>query len=125
MTAIQPEHGTDEQQLSAPVAAFLASHLNGRTDEELSREFHQLLDAVRAHGKKGQMTITIVVDPPANGVDSAPMPIGVESTVKAPKPTPVKSLYFLDDDGQPVREDPRQLAMDFRSAPTTTTFKEA
>ncbi len=123
MTAIQPETGTDEQ--TAPVAAFLASHLNGRTDEDISRDFHQLLDAVRAHGKKGSMTITIIVDPPANGVDSAPMPIGVESAVKAPKPTPVKSLYFLDDDGQPVREDPRQLAMDFRSAPTTNTFKDA
>jgi hypothetical protein len=124
VTTIQPETGTDEQQ-TAPVAAFLASHLNGRTDEDISRDFHQLLEAVRAHGKKGSMTITIVVDPPANGVESAPMPIGVESAVKAPKPTPVKSLYFLDDDGQPVREDPRQLAMDFRTAPTTTTFKDA
>ena len=124
MTTIQPETGTDEQQ-TAPVAAFLASHLSGRTDEELSREFHTLLDAVRAHGKKGSLTITIVVDPPANGVDSAPMPIGVESAVKAPKPTPVKSLYFLDDDGQPVREDPRQMQIDFRTAPTTTEFKKA
>ncbi|MFH8717277.1 hypothetical protein [Streptomyces zaomyceticus] len=124
MTAIQPETNTDEQH-TAPVAAFLASHLNGRTDEEISVEFHALLDAVRAHGKKGSLTITIVVDPPANGVESAPMPIGVESSVKAPKPTPVKSLYFLDDEGLPVREDPRQLAMDFRTAPTTTDFKKA
>ncbi|XUM01261.1 hypothetical protein ACQ86F_31790 [Streptomyces venezuelae ATCC 10712] len=125
MTTIKPETNTDEQPTTAPVAAFLASHLNGRTEEELSREFHALLEAVSAHGKKGSMTITIVVDPPANGVESAPMPIGVESTVKAPKPTPVKSLYFRDDDGQPVREDPRQLAMDFRTAPTTQTFKDA
>lgn len=120
---------------TAPVAAFLGSHLNGRTDEELSAEFHQLLDAVRAHGKKGSMTITIVVDPPANGVDSAPMPIGVESAIKAPKPTPVKSLYFLDDDGQPVREDPRQMSAgvyrntdgttEFRTADTTTDYKKA
>lgn len=109
----------------APVAAFLASHLNGRTEEELSVEFHDLLDAVRAHGKKGQMTITIVVEPPANGVDSAPLPIGVESKVTAPKPTPVKSLYFLDNDGMPVREDPRQMAIDFRTAPATTDYKEA
>ncbi|MFF0143576.1 hypothetical protein ACFYRN_45235 [Streptomyces sp. NPDC005227] len=114
---------TEEPQ--APVAAFLGSHLNGRTDEELSREFHQLLDQVRAHGKKGSMVITIVVEPPANGVESAPLPIGVESAVKAPKPTPVKSLYFLDNDGLPVREDPRQLAMDFRTAPATTDYKKA
>ena len=116
---------TGEITEKAPVAAFLASHLNGRTEEELSNEFHTLLEAVRAHGKKGQLVITIVVEPPANGVESAPLPIGVESAVKAPKPTPVKSLYFLDDDGLPVREDPRQMAIEFRTAPATQTFKDA
>lgn len=118
---------TDTQPATerADIAAFLASHLNGRTDEDLSTEFHQLLDAVRTHGKKGELRITIVVEPPANGVDSAPLPIGVESTVKQPKPTPVKSLYFLDDDGLPVREDPRQMAIPFRTAPNTDTFKDA
>jgi hypothetical protein len=45
--------------------------------------------------------------------------------VKAPKPTPVKSLYFLDDDGLPVREDPRQMAIEFRTAPANDTFKDA
>ncbi|MFL1903126.1 hypothetical protein ACJWDR_29075 [Streptomyces tauricus] len=119
---VQPDTGEIQQ---APVAAFIASHLNGRTEEELSTEFHTLLDAVRAHGKKGSMTITLVVEPPANGVDSAPLPIGIESAVKAPKPTPVKSLYFLDDDGMPVREDPRQMQIEFRSAPTNDTFKDA
>ncbi|MFD7016057.1 hypothetical protein [Streptomyces sp. NPDC059928] len=120
---IQP---TDNEPRTEPadLAAFLAGHLNGRTAEELSTEFHELLDAVRAHGKKGQLVITIVVDPPANGVDSAPLPIGVESAVKAPKPTPVKSLYFLDGDGNPVRDDPRQMAIPFRTAPTTTEFKD-
>jgi hypothetical protein len=107
------------------LAAFLAGHLNGRTAEELSAEFHQLLDAVKTHGKKGEMRITLVVEPPANGVDSAPLPIGVESAVKAPKPTPVKSLYFLDDDGNPVREDPRQMSIEFRPAPNNNTFKDA
>lgn len=119
------QHETDTQTERTDIAAFLAAHLNGRTAEGLSSEFHDLLEAVRAHGKKGALVITVVVDPPANGVDSAPLPIGVESAVKAPKQTPVKSLYFLDDDGIPVREDPRQMAIDFRSAPTNNTFKDA
>lgn len=120
-----PDTTTGEITETTDLAAFIAGHLNGRTAEELSTEFHGLLDAVKTHGKKGEMRITLVVDPPANGVDSAPMPIGVESVVKAPKPTPVKSLYFLDDDGNPVREDPRQIAIDFRPAPTNPTFKDA
>lgn len=116
---------TTTERETADLAAFIAGHLNGRTAEELSAEFHDLLEAVRTHGKKGSMTITVVVEPPANGVDSAPMPIGVESAVKAPKPTPVKSLYFLDDDGNPVREDPRQMAIEFRPAPAAPKFKDA
>ncbi|MDJ1132456.1 hypothetical protein [Streptomyces iconiensis] len=116
---------TQQPAERADIAAFLASHLNGRTDEELSTEFHQLLDAVRTHGKKGELRITVIVEPPANGVESAPLPIGVESAVKAPKPTPVKSLYFLDEEGLPVREDPRQMAIEFRTAHATDTFKDA
>lgn len=107
------------------IAAFLASHLKGRTVEELSTEFHQLLDAVRAHGKKGQLVVTFVVEPPANGVEDAPLPIGIESTVKTPKATPPKDLYYLDDAGNPSKDDPRQLAIEFRTAPTTDTFKDA
>jgi hypothetical protein len=122
-TQHETEPTTDAER--ADIAAFLASHLSGRTAEELSTEFHQLLDAVRAHGKKGQLVITVVVDPPANGVESAPMPIGVESAVKAPKSTPVKSLYYLDDDGNPTRDDPRQLSIEFRTAPVANTFKDA
>lgn len=104
---------------------WLAGHLGGRTAEEISAEFHTLLDAVREHGKKGQMTITLVIEPPANGVESAPLPIGVESAIKAPKPTAPKALYFLDGDGNPVRDDPRQLAIEFRPAHTTTDYKDA
>jgi hypothetical protein len=117
---------TTEHTETADIAAFIAAHLNGRTAEEISGEFHQLLDAVRAHGKKGQLVITLVVEPPTNGVDNAPLPIGIESAVKAPKPTQPKSLYFLDNDGLPVREDPRQLPFEhFRSAPATDNFKDA
>lgn len=104
---------------------WLARHLGGRTAEEISAEFHTLLDSVREHGKKGSLTITLVVEPPANGVESAPLPIGVESAVKAPKATAPKALYFLDGDGNPIREDPRQIAMDFRPTPSTTDYKDA
>jgi hypothetical protein len=124
MTA-KTDKTTGEITETVDLAAFLAGHLAGRTAEELSSEFHDLLDAVKTHGKKGEMRITLVVEPPTSGVESAPMPIGVESAVKAPKPTPVKSLYFLDDDGNPVRDDPRQMSIEFRPAPANQTFKDA
>jgi hypothetical protein len=119
------EQTTERTGEIVDLPAFLAGHLNGRTSDDISAEFHQLLDAVREHGKKGQMTITFVVEPPANGVDNAPLPIGIESAVKPPKATAPKALYFLDNDGNPVREDPRQLAIQFHAAPSTTTYKDA
>ncbi len=112
---------TDQQpQQPAEFAAFLVGHLNGRTHEEIGAEFHQLLEAVRAHGKKGTLTVTVVVEPPSNGVDGGPLPIGIEYAAKAPRPAAPKAIYFLDAEGNPTRNDPRQQAFDFRTAPATT-----
>lgn len=119
------EQTTERTGEMADLPSFIAGHLNGRTSDAVSAEFHALLDAVREHGKKGTLTLTIVVEPPANGVESAPLPIGIESAVKAPKAVQPKSLYFLDKDGLPVREDPRQMSIPFHSAPTTTEYKDA
>lgn len=119
MTDQQPETQTTE------FAAFLVGHLNGRTHEEIGRELHTLLEAVKAHGKKGALTITVVVEPPSNGVDGGPLPIGIEYAAKAPKPSAPRAIYFLDDDGNPTRTDPRQMALDFRTAPANNTFKDA
>lgn len=117
----------DKQQDAEPAefAAFLIGHLDGRTHEEISTELHQLLDAVRTHGKKGSLVITVQVEPPSNGVDGGPLPIGIEYAAKAPRPSAPKAIYFLDDQGNPTRTDPRQMALDFRTAPTTTTYKDA
>lgn len=104
------------------ISALLLDHLNGRSHEEISHEFHTLVEAVQAHGKKGALTITIAVEPPASGTDGAPIGITVESTVKAPKPSPLKAIYFVDSEGNPTRQDPRQMAFDLRDAnPTAPT----
>ena len=116
---------TDQQPQPAEFAAFLVGHLGGRTHEEIGTELHQLLEAVKAHGKKGSLTITVVIEPPSNGVEGAPLPIGIEYAAKAPKAAAPKNLYFLDDEGNPTRQDPRQMALDLRTAPATTEFKKA
>lgn len=115
---------TDEQPQPAEFAAFLVGHLGGRTHEEIGVELHQLLEAVKAHGKKGSLTITVVIEPPSNGVEGAPLPIGIEYATKAPKAAAPKNLYFLDDEGNPTRQDPRQMALDLRTAPANTEYKE-
>jgi hypothetical protein len=113
---------TETPQQPAEFAAFFVQHLAGRSNEEISDEFHQLLAAVNEHGKKGSLTITIAVEPPKGHVDGAPVVISIDSVLKAPKASTPPSLYFVDDDGNASRNDPRQLAsFDVRDLPTTRT----
>lgn len=109
----------------AEFAAFLVGHLAGRSHEEISAEMHELLAAVNEHGKKGSLTVTVTVEPPKGHVDGSPLAIAIDSTLKAPKASAPPSIYFVDADGNPSRNDPRQMALDLRTAPTTTEFKDA
>lgn len=105
-------------------AAFLVGHLGGRTHEEIGTELHHLIEAVRETGKKGSLVVTVVIDPPAAGMDGGPLSIGIESTLKAPKPTAPRSIYFVDAEGNPTRQDPRQLSFDsLRTAPANTDLR--
>lgn len=108
----------------APFADLLITHHDGDAHLSISHELHELIEKVDAHGKKGTLTITVTVEPPTNGMDGKPIAIGIESAVKAPKPTPPKALYFVDKDGNPSRQDPRQTSPGiFRAADGTTEFR--
>lgn len=104
----------------AEFAAFLVQHLGGRSHEEISDELHKLLSAVNEHGKKGSLVITLTAEPPKGHIDGAPVAISIDSVLKAPKASTPPSLYFVDDDGNASRNDPRQTAaFDVRDLPTT------
>jgi hypothetical protein len=113
------------EQEPAEFAAFLVGHLNGRVHHTISAEMHELLQAVGVHGKKGQLVIKVAVQPSQGHVEGDPLAISIESDLKAPKSPPPAAIYFVDDDGRPTRNDPRQMQIDFRSAPTTNTYKDA
>lgn len=106
-------------------SAFLVQHVGGRAHDEISSEMHQLLAAVNEHGKKGALTIKVVVEPPKGHVDGAPVVISIDSELKAPKASAPPSLYFVDDDGNATRNDPRQTAaFDVRDLPTNNEIKD-
>ncbi|WP_441251163.1 hypothetical protein [Kitasatospora sp. McL0602] len=116
MTIAQPEQ-------AAEFAAFLVNHLGGRAHEEVSAELHQLIAAVTEHGKKGSLSIVVTVAPPQGHIDGGPLAIAIDSTLKAPKASAPPSIYFVDADGNATRNDPRQIAIDFRTVPATTEFR--
>lgn len=116
---------TGEIKEPAEFAAFLVQHLNGRVHTAVSEELHQLLNAVSTHGKKGSLVIKVLVEPSKGHVEGDPLAISIETDLKAPKSTPPAAIYFVDDDGNPTRNDPRQMQLDFRTAPANNTFKDA
>lgn len=122
MTTVNTETGEIVKDRPEPkeLAAVLVEHLAGRTHHELSEDLHQLIEAVAAHGKKGSLVITVVVEP-TSAAEGSPIGIAFESTLKAPKPTAPRAIFFIDGDGNPVRENPAQAAFDFRTAPATPT----
>ncbi|MFJ9128892.1 hypothetical protein ACIRJS_32800 [Streptomyces sp. NPDC102340] len=106
-------------------SAFLVQHVGGRAHDEISTEMHQLLAAVSEHGKKGSLSIKVTVEPPKGHVDGAPVVISIDSDLKAPKASAPPSLYFVDDDGNATRNDPRQTqAFDVRDLSTTHEIKD-
>ncbi len=116
---------TQPDQHPADFAAFLVSHLGGRAHEEISTEMHRLLAAVTEHGKKGTLAIVVTIAPPQGHIDGGPLAIAVDSVLKAPKASAPPAIYFVDGDGNATRNDPRQIAIDFRTAPATTDYKDA
>lgn len=119
-THAQPE--TDTNHEVKDFAVLLMEHLNGRTHTEISHEIHALLAAVTAHGKKGSLTIRIDVEP-SSAVDGSPISIAFDTVLKAPKATAPRALFFLDENGNAVRNDPRQQSFDFRTAPANTELR--
>jgi hypothetical protein len=108
----------------AEFAAFLVSHLGGRAHEQISDEMHDLLAAVDEHGRKGSLTITVTVEPPKGSVDGGPVAIAIESALKAPKAVAPPAIYFVDHDGNPTRNDPRQMAFDVRDVAPRHEIKD-
>lgn len=118
---------TDRTTTAEPAefAAFLVNHLGGRSHEQIGTEMHDLLAAVNEHGRKGSLTITVTVEPPKGHVDGSPLAIAIESALKAPKAAAPPSIYFVDNDGNATRNDPRQTAaFELRDLPATTEIKD-
>jgi hypothetical protein len=116
---VTDQHNTQHDD---DLAVFLVQHSRGEAHAQASSELRELLNAVQEHGRKGSLTLKINVEPPKGHVDGAPVLVSVESELKAPRPIAPPAMYFVDDDGRPTRNDPRQTAaFDVRDLPTART----
>lgn len=103
-----------------PFAAYLTETNKGRTHNDLSEGLHALTEEVLRTGKPGTLTLTVKVE--ADDTESRRLVVSETVTVKPPKPTARKSVFWADSDGNLARTDPGQLSFgDIHVAGDTTT----
>lgn len=94
-----------------PFAAALQELNRGRVHDELSRELQRLVEAVVDTGRKGTLTLQLTINPTG---DTGAMSINDQISVKAPRHDRAASLFFVTDDANLVRHDPRQMELPLR-----------
>ncbi|WP_131104048.1 hypothetical protein [Ornithinimicrobium sufpigmenti] len=93
-----------------PFADFLREHGRGRTHDELGEALHTLIARVKDTGKKGSVTLTVVVEPMKK--DDRMVVVGDKIAIKLPEHDRPSGLWFVGKDGNLQRDDPDQLAFE-------------
>lgn len=80
----------------------------GRVHSELSERLHELIAAAKDTGKGGKITFTLTVTPDGK---TNMMRFATQVAAKMPQAARSESLYFVDRDGNPSKQDPHQLSL--------------
>lgn len=103
MTRKQDEK--DEERRVAPFGETLLKLQRGKTHRELSKLLQDVTEAVVATHKPGTLTLTLKV---AKSKASGMVEVVDTVTVKMPQAERSVSMFYVDDDSNLVRDDPRQ-----------------
>ena len=103
-------------EIDAESEAFLSNHAvrllrvqnDGRTIDELDESIKEVVRAACATNKKGKVSLTLDIDPSADGEQ-----VTITATVdsKVPKPVTPARIYFASEEGTVSREHPNQLSL--------------
>ncbi len=103
--AIQPDNS---------FALVLQHQRQGDCLAELSDKLRELGVAVTSLGKSGKLTLEITMKHTGRGAGSA-VAIFDKITLKEPKEEPSPAIFFVGNDGDLSRNDPRQSELRFES----------
>lgn len=105
---------TEEAQpaINPAFISLLQQHRNGSILNDVADAVREVIEAVQLAGKAGKLTITFTMAP--SGATGAII-ISDDIKVTLPKLPKQESLFFADDNGQLVRNDPRQRELPLRS----------
>lgn len=102
----------DPDRTARPFADWLIEQRGGRLHAEVTTALGELLDAVIEHDKGGSLTIVIRVRPAGSGVGAGTVFVTDDVVVKAPSGERPAALFYVDDDRNLTRHDPRQQSFD-------------
>jgi hypothetical protein len=91
----------------------------GSIDSEITEALAEVVKAVRETDKQGTVTLTIKVAK-LNKRDENAVRIIPTINNKVPKQESAESIMFSTADGDLLRDDPEQIALDLKSIPTQT-----
>jgi hypothetical protein len=110
------------------MAASLIKALNRiRIDDDntltgdASDKLTQLIQSVRRSGKSGSLTLTLSVKPDRKG---RAITINGKAAIKTPAADPESAVFFTNDDGDLLDDDPRQGRLPLEEVPTRRSANE-
>lgn len=113
---------SDEYQGPRSFLAVLPEIRRGNLVQEVSEQLAELIQNVVVHQKAGELTIKLKVTPGKHAMNAVDITDAV--TVKAPKATPVPTIFFSDEEGSVTRDDPNQPALDLQVRGKVTPIKQ-
>lgn len=125
MTNPPADPNTGEIQVR-PFADILRDLGRGVVIDEAAVMLQELVRSVRDHGKKGRFTLQVEIAPMKG--DSTALMVSAKADMKPPAGEATSAVFFADEVGNLLRDDPRQMKLPLRrlgGTDTTTDAREA
>lgn len=103
----QPE----DARVRRPFAAFIHEQRGGNLHGELTEALADLVLAVSEHRAKGVLQLQIIITP---NNDGATVTVSDKLKLTIPEGDRGAAIFFVDDDGNLTRQNPRQIELPLR-----------
>ena len=102
-----------EQTINNDLLQVLLEMRNGAVASDISAKFNEVVTAVTETGGKGELTITLNVEPSKVGLGGCVIEVEMKHKCKLKKPELEigRSVFFVTKEGRLTRDDPAQEAM--------------
>lgn len=102
---------TAEPAVDTAFSSMLQFHRGGEVISDLSEALRAVSGAVMLTGRAGSVTLKVTIKPAAKG---GAMVVEDDITTKVPKADKQGSIFFADEAGNLLREDPKQFKLALR-----------